>query len=117
MQEIFNKTVHHMRSQGNPWGDHTRRGWTYVNPDDPCQRCAKGIHMDVEMVNGKYTADWIGYVSKFPDEIRNFLHRLEIIFEHVPCPYWEEHFERVAKLYSLKVPELIATRHEDLINE
>ena len=49
-QEMFNQVVGHMRAQGRP-----RSGfgnglgipkWSYINPEDPCQRCAKGILMD-----------------------------------------------------------------------
>lgn len=38
IQEIYDKTVNHMRAQGNPWGDYGQRGWNYINPDNPCQR-------------------------------------------------------------------------------
>lgn len=103
-QEIYDKVVNHLRAQGNPWGHHFRRAWTYVNPHDPCQRCAKGILMDVEKnESGMYFPNDIslGNYNYYPDIIQ-MLGALEICFENFEVIDWEKEFVHIAQVHGLE---------------
>jgi len=39
-QEIFNKASSYLRTYGNPFGSQISRGWGWVNPKNPKDRCA-----------------------------------------------------------------------------
>lgn len=113
-QEIFNKVVGHMRAQGNPWGEHKQRGWTFVNPENPCQRCAKGILMDVVLHHNQYRAtseslrlynDWVReHRSGEEKEILAMLDSLENLFEDHPTETWESQFKYIANNYNVIMP-------------
>lgn len=119
LQEVFNKTIHHMRAQGNPWGDYDQRGWTYVNPDNPCQRCAKGIHMDVFFLSNRYTVATksMKAVNEAEGELGELLDAMEAIFEFKKEARWEAEFAKVASKFNLAVPSIKETiKHEDKVN-
>ena len=40
MQTLFNNVCTNLRQNGNPYGSSCTRGWSWINPDDPSQRCA-----------------------------------------------------------------------------
>lgn len=106
LQEYFDKTVSHLRSQGNPWGSSEIRGWNFVNPENPCQRCAKGVHCEVEYDEG------IGYhltdsaLNSLPMRrdgtvLGQLAARLEVIFERHKVSDWEDLFKETAKEFGL----------------
>ncbi len=109
-QQIYDKVVNHMRTQGNSKGYYLDRGWCYVNPDNPCERCAKGILMEVHDKYGFYTVKRLGsdelqvehYIGRklSPSEI-SILNELELVFERRPEEIWETKFKSIAKKYNL----------------
>jgi len=106
-QEIFDKVVNHMRAQGNPWGGAGYgRAWCYVNPKNPCERCAKGVLMEVE-----YNTTFNEYRTKYRTLENNYkgtvgrtltnkelemLNSLEGIFEFESILNWEDNFKIIA---------------------
>lgn len=108
IQEMFSKTVNHMRQQGNPWGYWADRGWTFVNPKNPCQRCAQGIHMDVKLVNGTYRIDPYRYYDIICGDtaIHYMMIKLQGIFERSPIEKWEIHFRKIATENNLTLPDV-----------
>ena len=124
IQEMFNKTVHHLRAQGNSWGRWSERGWTFVNPSNPCERCAQGIHMEIlqakDRLSGKlfYHTNSIAY-NKLLDrnpKIHLLMLDLQDVFEFKKPETWEIHFKILADRYNLIVPSIRAKK-EDKINE
>jgi hypothetical protein len=105
-QQMFDRVVNHMRAQGYPGGTKTR-GWTYINPNNPCERCAKGILLQaVKDTDGTYTRNNIdeplftaiefSLDRKLTRPEIELLNSLEYTFEMVPEANWEEQFEIAA---------------------
>jgi len=112
-QEMFDKVVNHMKSQGNNWGNHGRRGWGYVDPGNPCNRCAKGILMNVQLTEHGYKPkDDIKYSygvyaieaalnQKLTTDQIMMLNELENCFEFWAVEDWNKRFIAVANRYNL----------------
>lgn len=110
-QEIFDKVVGHMRAQGNPWGNFEKRGWMFVNPNNPCERCAVGILSEVELnFFGQYERT-MGSMIEWQDNA--LADSLQFIFELRPVHTWETEFETCAKRYNLVyTPPKEVIKHE-----
>lgn len=113
-QEMFTKTVNHLRQQGNPWGQWNKREWGFVHPDDPCKRCAQGIHMDVSRKynykKGRFTyqVDAMAYYKKLEEhedkELQNMMLDLQDVFEFKNPKTWEKEFIKLAIQYHVTLP-------------
>lgn len=86
-QEMYDKVVNHMRAQGFK-GPKSGRGWGYINPDNPCERCAKGILMDVMKTSEG------NYVPTFSIEASSILNRYLTLMETHMLNDLEELFEK-----------------------
>lgn len=124
LQNMFDRVVGHLRAQGNPWGDFSERGWSFINNEDPCQRCAKGVLFtgvtDSKAVMNKYNVfslvddilkEWNVPVTELN---KNLLDSLENIFEHHPQDSWEIRFKALAERHQLEykpytAPEVVHT--------
>lgn len=106
-QQIYDTIVNHMRTQGNPWGAFNKRKWTYVNPNNPCERCAVGIISSIKLIDcyegQKYQiAEMFGLIGRklTSKELEMVLH-LQYLFEFIPQYMWEYDFEESAQKYRL----------------
>jgi hypothetical protein len=109
-QQIFDKVIGHMRQQGNPWGTYAGfkskgRSWSYVNPTNPCQRCARGILLDVKLdeSTNTYKPNVLSPYyssSKSTNQITaSLINALEWIFEFENPTNWENEFEKVSQRF------------------
>lgn len=82
-QQIFDHIVRHMEAQGNK-GGFIKRGWGYVNPDNPVDRCAIGSCMyttdalELEKISKGALSHFSGstvVLNVFKQAVENFIHR------------------------------------------
>ena len=126
-QQMFDRVVNHLRGQGDinsqniGTGKRRGSGYGYINPNNPCERCAKGILMDCELrYNTSYiyirkgnsfdTLSWTDSVEAYLQQALTFaqiymLNELERIYENTAFSTWTAQFVDLALKCNLKMPE------------
>lgn len=127
-QDIFNRVINHLIGQGdvgnylNALTLEGERNWAFVNPNNPCQRCAKGVlHQVYLTASNTYltsenlkTSAYKEVRDTAPLELINrqitdkevcLLNEIEVVFERKPYAEFIPLFQKIATKHGLEMPE------------
>lgn len=119
-QQLYNLACDSLRTYGNPYGSLQSRGWSWINENDPTQRCAIGKFIggckQIEVKN-----NLLLQMENPSTSCDSLVGMITFLFDHYPSvcnnkSELEHHLKGIADTFKLeyKIQEQILTKKETI---